>query len=419
MGCTFHNYNRGNHEQELRIIDLCVACRARRTISEKISAYSKEVLWEKSSSDGDEPASKRTAKIKDTESRPPLEATTHNGSTSRTGSRSGLHGLGQLPLCTSPRNSKAHKAVSAGTSAAGAGRLKVAHVQKPQVAPLQAPDGLRGPLQDAAEQSMGGHPLAAAQYPAEFIPSTSPPAAEHAHQLCVVPDTPVSDGVRDSAPDVQPWEIPFGTTDRGHALARHVGPVTMPNGVSVGEQERGKGTRQSWTAAGPQSPDLRPADAKEHIGLSSAPGTADDRQQCNAPQLMLDLHMSGTQSTCCETQGLQSHPELASGATPDPHRTAADESAAAGPGALPVAAVAPDDPLSGCLKQSAERETPLVQCAQLAADLSTGDSSRRALAVRSALGAAQKVRLLHESSCNLLFCYLSTCQLLAASHLNG
>ena len=396
-GCTFAITWSSTKKKNLRRIRMCVACRGRKTISEKISAYSKEVLWEKSSSDGDEPASKRIAKTDDGETRLPLKVAIHNGTTSQTGSRSGLHGLGQLPLCTSPRNSRRPETASVRTSATGAARSRSAHVQEPQTAPLQGPDGLQGPLQDAANQTMGGgHPLAAAQDSVEVLPLTSPPAAEHAHQLAMVPDTPVSDGVRDSAPDVQPWEVPSGTAHKAHAPASHGVPLIIPDGISVGDKERSNGPQQSWTALGPQSPVLQPAAGKTDVMLPFAPGDADDCQQWDAPQLMLDLHMSGTQSMGCETKGLQSSPGLAPVATPNPHRAAAEALAAAGPGALPAAAVAQDDPVSGCLKQSADRETPLVQCAQLAADLSTGDSSRRALAVRSALGAAQKVRLLHK-----------------------
>ncbi len=274
--------------------------------------------------------------------------------------------------------------------AAEAARLRPAPVQEPQAAPPQGPDGLLGPLQGAAVQSPSPEPpaaAAAAQGSAERLPSTSPPAAEPAHQVCMVPDTPVSDSVRDNAPDVQQWEVSHSILDNVVASASLDSPLFRPDGLSVGDEEPAGGTLQSWAAARPCSPDLQHAHGKADVRLSSAPESADDLQQGSALQLVLDLQLSGTQSMCSEPQGMQSNPHIAGKATPDPERAAAEAMAAS----LPAAALAPEDPLSGCLKQSGDRETPLVQCAQLAADLSTGDSSRRALAVRSALGAAQKV----------------------------
>ena len=365
---------------------LCVTCRGRETISEKISAYSKEVLWEKSSSDGDEPASKRIAKTGGAGARLPLEVATRNAAASRGGSHAGSHGLGQLSLDTSPRTVKDQKAASAGATAAEAAHHRPAPAAKPQAASLQGPDGLHSPLQDAAVHTSGTEPQPAAHEPAERLPSESPPAAEPAHQLCMVPDTPVSDSLRDSAPDVQRWEAPHDTLDNVHASASLGSPVIRPNGISFGDEEPAEGALQSWAAA--RHPDLNQADDKAYARLPPAPGSADGRQQDSAPQLVLDLELSGTQSLCSEPQGAQSNFHIAAKATPDPTETAAEALAPS----LPGAAVAPDDPLSGCLKQSGDRETPLVQCAQLAADLSTGDSSRRALAVRSALGAAQKVK---------------------------
>ena len=377
-----------------RVPKVCldVTRRGRKTISEKISAYSKEVLWEKSNSEGDEPASKRIAKTEDAGNRLPLEVAAQNGSVSRAGFHAGQHGLGQLPLSTSPHALKRHKAVSAGTAAAEAARLRPAPAQKPQAALLQGPDGVHGPLQDAAVQSSGPEPPAAAQGSAERLPSTSPPAAEPAHQLCMVPDTPVSDSLRDSAPDVQQWDVPRCALDDVDAPASLGLPLGRPIGISVGNGEGGEGTLQGWAAARLHSPDLQNIDGKADVRLPFAPESADDRQLGSAPQLVLDLQLSGTQSLCSEPQGVQSDPHTAARATPDPERAAAEAAAAS----LPAAALAPDDPLSGCLKQSGDRETPLVQCAQLAADLSTGDSSRRALAVRSALGAAQRVRLMRK-----------------------
>ena len=308
------------------------------------------------------------------------------------GSHAGQHGLGQLHLCTSPRSTKHRKANSAGIITAGAARPSLSHAQKPDAMQLQRPGGLHGLVQDAALQGLGRDPSAAAQQPAEKRVLPSPPPAEHGQQLCMVPDTPVSDSIRDSAPDVQQLPVPYSDRDKTPAPASLGSPLLRPGGIAAGDKERGGGPLQGRARIRPLSPDLPHADGGSDTGLSPAPVGAEDPQKESAPQLLLDLQLSGTQSMRSEPQGLHSDPKAAAKAMPDARRIAAEALAYSLAEALPEAPVAPDDPLSGCLKQSNDRETPLVQCAQLAADLSTSDSSRRALAVRSALGAIHKVR---------------------------
>ena len=266
----------------------------------------------------------------------------------------------------------------------------------------------------------------------ETLALVSPPAAERVNQLCMVPDTPVSDSIRDTAPELQLNSIPHGNDDQppGNGI-----PMAIQS-TSAGIKRQREDDQQYHSAVHPQKREHQHTVHSADASRSYARNNADDFQPGSAPQLLLDLRLTGSQSMGSEPQGMRDGQEGLEEGTPEPRILAVEALGTSFPRSVPAAAAAVHDtlstgakhssmrdrpqgmssshravaettpqphvlaaaaeavghPLLSVVKQSSDRETPLVQCAQLAADVSTKGSSERALAERTVLRAAQKVR---------------------------
>lgn len=337
-----------------------MARRTRQTLSQKIAAFSKQVLWERSSSEDDEPTKQRSAPEEKPAARTSLEVA----------------------------------AVNRHADMAAADHIDVAH------------ERLRTSRSSAPPAGSGRQELV------ESMALASPPQAEKGPQLCMVPDTPASDGGRDTAPErhqsggAQGASDPpigaaglsrrFASNDR-HAEGskrQRVGDVVHHDTMHLQEREQ---QRMEVQHAASQPP------AHEHTSeplLGSAPELLLDLCLCSAnsdPQ-----HVNAGQEERAEAKTLAQQQWLAAGEVAIfPHSFA--------PHASP-ADMAGNGPLVDCSKQSSDRETPLVQCAQVVADVSTEGSSASAVAARAAASAAPKVHFSHSSAPLLLADITTTAQ---------
>lgn len=386
------------------------------------------------------------------------------------GSHAGQHGVGKLHLCTSPHGSKHRKAVSANATTSRAAHKPPAEAAKPQndlkpsYAGLQdsihntallsprkeafsrhaqheqhrrAADASRRKAREDSSLVLPGSSTAQASpavmlHCSETLALASPPAAEGVNHLCMVPDTPVSDSIRDSAPELQLRSIPHGSDDQpsGNGI-----PMAIQS-TSAGTKRQREDNQQYHSVVHPQKREHQHTDYSADARWSHA-HNADYFQPGSAPQLLLDLRLTGSESMGSEPQGMGDCQKDVEEGTPEPHILATEALGTSSPRSMPAAAAAHHDtlftgvkhssmrdrpqglsssshravseatqqphmlaaaaeavgdPLLSVVKQSSDRETPLVQCAQLAADVSTKGSSERALAKRTVLRAAQKVR---------------------------
>ena len=237
--------------------------------------------------------------------------------------------------------------------------------------------------------------LAHAQQP-DGMQQGSPPALERAEQVSMVPDTPASDGVRDSAPQQQPGDMPRGGSrllpaQQGLHMAsadanRHVASSPGRDAPDLWHQCRAQPQEQKQGDAETQRARVPPA----------ADADASFYQLASASELALDLGLSSR-----ESQPLVA-PTGQGGVTPVPHQWlpaawAAQPLLCNASYPSPAAAAAglqSDAHLSSGPRPSSDKETPLVQCAQLAANVSTDGS-------HAAPGTTPKV----SDNCNCLSCF--------------
>ena len=205
----------------------------------------------------------------------------------------------------------------------------------------------------------------------------SPPGLERAEQVSMVPDTPASDGVRNSAPQQQPGDMPAGGSQlfpeqQGLHMASagaemHVASSPGQDAADLRHQYRAQLQEQEQGIAEKQQADPSSPAADAHASIC---------QPASAPELALDLGLSSR-----ESQPLVA-PTGQGGVTAVPHQWlsaawAAKSSLCIASQPSPAAAAAgpqSDVHLSSGLRPSSDKETPLVQCAQLAANVSTDGS---------------------------------------------
>ena len=223
----------------------------------------------------------------------------------------------------------------------------------------------------------------------------SPPGLERAEQVSMVPDTPASDGVRDSAPQPQPGDMPTGGS---RLLPAQQGLHMASAGAEMhAATSPGQDAPDLWHQCRAQPQEQKQGDAeRQHAGVPpAADADASFYQLASAPELALDLGLSSR-----ESQPLVA-PMGQDGVTAVPHQWLPAEWAAQPllcNASYPSPAAAAAGPqsnarLSSGLRPSSDKETPLVQCAQLAAIVSTDGS-------HAAPGTAPKVC----DSCNCLSC---------------
>ena len=205
----------------------------------------------------------------------------------------------------------------------------------------------------------------------------SPPGLERAEQVSMVPDTPASDVVRDDAPQQQPGDMPAGGSRLSPAqqgldlvsagTERHMVSSPGRDAANLWHQYRAQLQGQKQGTTEKQQADAPPA----------ADADASIYQLASAPGLALDLGLSSRESqplvALVGQGGVTAAPQqwfpAAWVAQPSPCNTSH-------PSPVAAAAAAPlnDAHLSSGLRPSSDRETPLVQCAQLAANVSTDGS---------------------------------------------
>ena len=441
-------------------------CRFKRglTLSQKISAYSRQVLWD--GSDEDDPSSERPPEGERLNGRAPLRGAHHIGSRAQD-KPSAVHSkLGQLPLRTSPHGAKQHKGILSGLrrpqavqhtaetavrapkaaqpeehGVSGSSQARTSLSLHQDAQPMHAADGperrgadISRPMHQgtASPRTTGRHgacpsthepdrhvdhlsavaheggPLSHAPgRPDAYMASLahaqqsdgmqqgSPPALERTEQVSMVPDTPASDGVRDSAPQQQPGDMPRGGSrllpaQQGLHMAsaganRHVASSPGRDAPDLWHQCRAQPQEQKQGDAEIQHADVPPA----------ADADASFYQLASPSELALDLGLSSR-----ESQPLVA-PAGQGGVTPVPHQWlpaawAAQPLLCDASYPSPAAAAAglqSDAHLSSGPRPSSDKETPLVQCAQLAANVSTDGS-------HAAPGTAPKV----SDNCNCLSC---------------
>ena len=415
--------------------------RGRETLSRKITAYAKQVLWERSTSEGDEPDSKRPAPVKQPSGRQPLNAAPLEGNTPQNGLHAAQKGLGQLPRPNSPHRPDRRKGVSAGVTRAGAARHRTAGKAQLVEAPTPVQEAPGSPLVPAQLSSSKSPDLrhaasadrmrvadsragsdvtrdpttallhrslpaasAAPQHDSEGPALASPPQANRAQQLCMVPDTPLSESGRDTAPELRRLSVSLCGNDdvplanaglrrspHGQMEAKR-GPETQGMEIVRSLKTWGMAARdtgQHWSSEQQQQ---QHESAGEPAGLHVAAKHTEGMQSGSAPQLLLDLHLSGSQFVASQPEAAQALQKGVLDTTPQPHSLTAGAVPKGTPStALAAAAAVKEGVPSSCLKQSSDRETPLVQCAQLAPDMSTSSASARAAAALTAHSATHKV----------------------------
>ena len=147
-------------------------------------------------------------------------------------------------------------------------------------------------------------------------------------------------------------------------------------------------TGQHWSLEQQQQHESAGKPAGLHVAATHTEGM----QSGSAPQLLLDLHLSGSQFVASQPEAAQALQNGVLDTTPQPHSLAAGAVRKETPDtALAAAAGVKEGVPSSCLKHSNDRETPLVQCAQLAPDMSTSSASARATAALTAHSAVHKV----------------------------
>lgn len=245
---------------------------------------------------------------------------------------------------------------------------------------------------------------AAPQHDSEGPALASPPQADRAQQLCMVPETPVSESSRDTAPEPRRLSDSLCGPDDVHL--RSAGLRRSPHGQM--EAKRGPETQGMEVVRSLKTWGMAPRDTGQHwsseqqqqqhesagkpAGLHAAAKHTKGMQSGSAPQLLLDLHLSGSQFVASQPEAAQALQNGVLDTTPQPNSLTADAVPNRSPGtALAAAAAVKEGVPSSCLKQSSDRETPLVQCAQLAPDMSTSSASARAAAALTAHSAAHKV----------------------------
>ena len=433
-------------------------CRSRHglTLSQKISAFSRQVLWD--GSDEDDPSSERPPQSGRLNCRAPLRGAHHlcNRAHDKPVAAHSKHG--QLPLRTSPHGSKQHKGTLLGLrrpqaeqqgaeedvrAASGAlpgrdgpssssqARTSLSlHQDAPPKHAAGGPDGREVGSSRAMHQNNSslhttgrhsvcpsinasdrhvdqisaiagtggplvhapGRPdahiaaLACTQQP-DGIQQGSPPGLERTEQVSMVPDTPASDGIRDSAPQQQTADIPAGSSRPSPAQqGLHMASAGIEMHVA--------------SSSGQQAPDLwhqskaqlqvRRQDAVEKEPADAPPAANADASTyhlASAPELALDLGLSSRESqplvATVGQGGITAVPyqwlSAACAAQPSPCNASHPSPAAAAAGPLS------DGHRASSLRPSSDKETPLVQCAQLAANVSTDGS-------HAAPGTASKVR---------------------------
>ena len=244
---------------------------------------------------------------------------------------------------------------------------------------------------------------AAPQHDSEGPALASPPQANRAQQLCVVPDTPVSESGRDTAPE--PRRLSDSLCGTGDVHLAGAGLRRSSHGEM--EAKRGPETQGMEVVRSLKTWGMAPQDTGQHwsseqqqqhgsagkpAGVHAAAKHTEGMQLGSAPQLLLDLHLSGSQFVGSQPEAAQALQNGVLDTTPQPHSLIAGAVPKGTPGtALAAAAAVKESVPSSCLKQSSDRETPLVQCAQLAPDISTSSASARAAAALTAHSAAHKV----------------------------
>ena len=244
---------------------------------------------------------------------------------------------------------------------------------------------------------------AAPQHDSEGPALASPPQANRTQQLCMVPDTPVSESGRDTAPE--PRWLSDSLCGTGDVPLANAGLRGFPHGQM--EAKRGPKTQGMEVVRSLGTWGMAPRDTGQHwsleqqqqhesagkpTGLHVAATHTEGMQSGSAPQLLLDLHLSGSQFAASQPEAAQALQNGVPDTTPQPHSLAAGAVPKGTPGtALAAAAAAKEGVPSSCLKQSNDRETPLVQCAQLAPDMSTSSASAKATAALTAHSAVHKV----------------------------
>ena len=243
-----------------------------------------------------------------------------------------------------------------------------------------------GPLADAPSRPDAYIAALAHTQQLDGMQQGSPPGLDRSEQVSVVPDTPASDGVRDSAPQQQPSDMPTGGSRLLPAQqGLHMASAGADRHVA---SSPGRDAPDLWHQCRAQPHEQKQGDAgRQHAGAPPVAGAdASFSQLASAPELALDLGLS-----IRESQPLVA-PMGQGGVTAVPHQWLPAAWAAqpllcdASQPSLAAAAAGPqsDAHLSSGLRPSTDKETPLVQCAQLAANVSTDGS-------RVASGTAPKV----------------------------
>jgi hypothetical protein len=235
----------------------------------------------------------------------------------------------------------------------------------------------------------------------------SPPQTDRVLQLCMVPDTPVSESGRDTAPE--PHVMGNSLCGTGGVPLGSAGISGSPHDQM--ETDRGPETQGIEIVRSLEIRGLAPQDTEEHLslkqqhqhesivepaGLQNAAEHTEGVRSGSMPQLLLDLHLSGSQVVASQPEAAQALHSDALDTMPQQHSLAVDAVPKISPGTALAAAVAAAAAVaegmpSSCLKQNSDRETPLVQCAQPAPDMSTSGASARAAAALTAQGASHKV----------------------------